>query len=48
LAFLKRHQVASFVVGFAVNPASMEDADPLESEGSRGQPDGSHSFAVAR
>jgi hypothetical protein len=34
LAFLKSKQVARLVVGLPLDPASVEDANPLESEGS--------------
>jgi hypothetical protein len=35
MALLERHEVASLVVGLAVNPASMDDANPREGEGSK-------------
>jgi hypothetical protein len=47
MALLEGHEVASLVVGLAVEPASMEDADPLEGEGSKRGLMGATTFAVA-
>jgi hypothetical protein len=47
MALLEGHEVASFVVGFAVHPAPMEDADPLEGESTKRSLMGAAAFAVA-
>ena len=35
MAFLEGHQVSGFVVGLSVDPAAVQDADPLEGEGAQ-------------
>jgi hypothetical protein len=35
-ALLEGHEVAGFVVGHAVEPAAVQDADPLEGQGTQG------------
>jgi hypothetical protein len=47
MALLKSHQVAGFIVRFSLDPASMEDADPLEGESSKGGLMGAAALAVA-
>ena len=36
MAFLESEQIARLIVGDAVDPAAVEDADPLESESAKG------------
>jgi hypothetical protein len=47
MALLESHEVAGFVVGFAVEPAPMKDADPLEGESTKRCLMGAATFAVA-
>lgn len=47
MALLEGHEVASFGIGFAVEPAAMKDADPLECESTKGSLMGAAPFAVA-
>src|SRR5688572_6940162 len=47
MALLKSHEVASFVVGFAIEPAPMKDTDPLECESTERRLMGAAAFAVA-
>jgi hypothetical protein len=35
-ALLEGHEVAGFLVGHAVGPAAVQDADPLEGQGTQG------------
>jgi len=36
MALLERGEIAGFIVGDAVDPATKEDADPLKCEGTNG------------
>jgi hypothetical protein len=47
MALLESHEIASLVVGFAVEPATMKDADPLEGESTKRCLMGAAAFAVA-
>ena len=47
MTLLESHQVASFVVGLPIDPAAMEDADPLEGEGTQRCLMRAAAFAVA-
>ena len=47
MALLKSHEVVSFVVGFAVDPATMKDTDPFEGESTKRSLMGATAFAVA-
>ena len=47
MALLESHEVASFVVGLAVEPAPMKDADPLEGESTKRCLMGAATFTVA-
>jgi hypothetical protein len=47
MALLESHEVASFIVGFAVEPAAMKDTDPLEGESTKRSLMGASAFAVA-
>ena len=47
MALLESHEIASFVVGFAVEPAPMKDADPLEGERTKRCLMGAATFAIA-
>lgn len=47
MALLKSHEVAGFIVRFALDPAAMEDADPLEGESAKRGLMGTATLAVA-
>jgi hypothetical protein len=47
MSFLQGHEVACFVVGFAVEPPPMKDADPLEGESTKRCLMGAATFTVA-